>query len=104
MAEKAPESIELTIDLDAIDWDELEAVENLVGHPIADEFATGKLSFRTIRAFALWKLRENHPEMTFATMPSMRSMTVNIAHLAPVTAATKRDPLASRRPRARSRS
>jgi hypothetical protein len=95
---------DVTIDLDAIDWDALEGIENLVGHPIADEFATGKLSFRTIRAFALWKLREKSPEMTFETMPSMRSMTVNIAHLAPVTAATKRDPLALPRPRARSRS
>ncbi len=96
-----PDVIALTIDLDEIDWDELEAVENLVGHPIADEFASGKLSFRTVRAFALWKLRQTHPDMTFETMPGMRSMSVNIAHLSPVTAAAKHDPLASRRPRSR---
>lgn len=100
MADKA---INVVIDLDNIDWDQLEAIENLVGRPIADEFASGKLSFRTIRAFALWRLRETNPGMTFETMPSMRNMSVEIAHLAPVTAAAKRDPLASPRPRARSR-
>ncbi len=100
----APENIELTVDLDDIDWDQLEAIENLVGRPIADEFHTGKLSFRTVRAFALWELQKTHPEMTFETMPSMRSMSVNIAHLSPVTAAAKRDPLAQPRPRSRSRS
>lgn len=96
-----PKSIALTIDLDAIDWDQLEEIENLVGRPIAEEFSTGKLTFRTIRAFALWKLRETNPDMTFETMPSMRSMSVNISHLAPVTAAAKRDPLALPRRRAR---
>lgn len=92
-----PKHFDLVIDLDAVDWDQLEEIENLVGRPIAEEFATGKLSFRTVRAFALWKLRETNPQMTFETMPSMRSMTVDIAHKAPVTAAAKHDPLASRR-------
>jgi hypothetical protein len=95
-----PKRFDLTIDLDAVDWDQLEEIENLVGRPIAEEFATGKLTFRTIRAFALWKLRQTNPTMTFDTMPSMRSMTVDIAHNAKVTGATKHDPLASpRRPK-----
>jgi hypothetical protein len=94
-----PEAQTVTINLDDVDWEQLEAVENLVGHPISDEFQSGKLSFRTIRAFVLMKLQETNPEMTFETMPSLRSMAVNIGNLSPVTGGTTRDPLASPRPR-----
>ena len=101
----APEQAQtVTVNLDDVDWEQLETVENLVGHPIADEFQSGKLSFRTIRAFVLMKLRETDPNMTFETMPSLRSMAVNIGNHSPVTRTGKPDPLASRRRRATSQS
>ena len=90
-------STALTIDLDDIDWEQLEEIEALAGHPIAREFETGELSFRTIRAFVLWKLRQSpgNAGMTFDTMPGLRSLAVDIGHKTP--AQGKPDPLAQPR-------
>jgi len=93
--------IRITVDQDALDWDALESIENLAGHPIADEMATGKWTFPTIRAIVLWKLQQAQPEMTRETMPSIRNVKVDLVRGAKVTGATKRDPLAATRPRRR---
>lgn len=86
----------LTIDLDELDWDALEEIEETVGHPIADELLERKPSIRTVRALVLWSLRKEDPKMTLATMPSVRSLHVDIGGKGP------KSPLVSRRARSRS--
>jgi|SRR5579859_3922949 len=93
----------IDINLDDIDWDEMEQIEALAGHNISAEFEANNLSMRTIRAFVLWKLRQSDPKMTFDTMPTMRSLSVNIRRMTPV-AKGKPDPLASPVTRTRSQS
>jgi hypothetical protein len=93
------EIIRVTVDQALLDWDALEEIENTVGRPIADEMASGKWTFPVIRAVVLWKLRQTNPEMTRETMPSIRTVQVNLIDSAKVTGATKRDPLATTRPR-----
>lgn len=91
-----PASKVVSINLDDLDWDALEEIEEIVGHPISDELLKKNPSMRTLRALVLWSLRKEDPKMTLETMPDVRSLKID--------ADTKvaRAPLASRRARSRS--
>ncbi len=95
-----PAGTNLRISLDDLDWEALEAIETLVGHPITKEFDESNLSIRTVRAMVLWTLRKTDPTMTFETMPDLRSLELEIL---PGSTA-QRSPLVSSRRRVRSRS
>jgi hypothetical protein len=88
----------VSINLDDLNWEALEEIEELVGHPIAAELMAKSPSIRTIRALCLWSLRKTDPGLTLETMPDVGSIDFELAEKGPQV------PLASRRRRARSRS
>lgn len=98
MPEEATATKAVTINLDDLDWDALEEIETIVGHPITKELMAGDPSIRTLRALVLWTLRKEDPKITLDTMPDIRSMSVEIE------AKKTKTPLASRRGRSRSSS
>jgi hypothetical protein len=54
----------VTINLDELTWDDLEAIEEIVGRPIGRELADGNPSVRVIRALVVWKRRQTDPLFT----------------------------------------
>jgi hypothetical protein len=78
-----PDVQTLTINLDDLDFDALEEIEATVGHPIYAELEARNPSIRTIRALILWSLRKSDPKMTWATMPDIRSLNVEMVQGTP---------------------